>query len=156
MISLVTIQSYYLLFTISPMLYIISPRLAYLISKCVLNSLHLLQPSLHFPSPLTITCLFSVYMNLSLFCSVFHLFCFQISHINEIILHLSFSVYFISFSIVPFRTIHVVCKWQDLIPFYGRVIFQCVYIYVYATSSLFNGHLRYFQNPLTSIQQTYF
>ena len=67
---------------------------------------------------------------------------------SEIVWELSFSVWFISLSIIPCRSIHVVAN-RKLFSFHGWVIFRYIYIYTHIYThthhilihSYINGHL---------------
>ena len=150
----VTTQRYYIILPLTtfPMAYLSCPWRIY----CATGSLFLLLSFTHFAHPLTLLplatiSLFSVFMGLFL---LFCLFCCLDSPISEIVLHLSFSVWFISLSIILSRPIHPSCchKWQDLILFYGWVIFHdgldilhtdrhTPHLYPFIT----DGHLRCFR-----------
>ena len=69
------------------------------------------------PSPISPSCLYlpplgttMVTTNLTLFLWGFFCFCFKIPHISKIIQYLSYSVWLISLSIMPSRSIHVVAN----------------------------------------------
>ena len=121
------------LLTRFPTLYILYPWLIYLAagSLCLLISLtYFSLPPLP-TSPLATTCLFSASVTLFLFyvCLLTCVFFLKIQHISEIIQFLSFSVWLISLSIIPYRSIHVVRNgkisfflWLSSIPFYIVVL----------------------------------
>ena len=94
-----------ILLTIVTKLYITSPWLIYFITE----SLSLLTPFYYFPtfsvpSPIEITILPSVSMSFVLFV---HLL---IVRLSKIIWYLSFSIWLISLSIMPWRSLHVVAN----------------------------------------------
>ena len=93
-------------------------------------------PILPFPpylSPMVITNLFSVSISL-LFFFFYSLVCciFKSPHISDIRQYLSFSAWFIPFSIMPSKSI-CCCKWQNFILFYGWILFHyvCVCMRIY-------------------------
>ena len=52
----------------------------------------------------------------------------MIPHVNDNIQYLSFSVWLISLSIVPSKSIHVVANGKISFFFYGWIVFLCIYI----------------------------
>ena len=89
----------------------------------LLNSFHPFCPSLQPPSHLVTSSFFSVSMSLFPFC-LFIYVVFKILHTSEIICFFSFSVWLISLSKIPFRSVYPYCqKWQDFIPFYDWITF---------------------------------
>ena len=124
-------------------LYIISPGLIYFI----IRSFYFLTISTdftqHLPSHLWQPPICSLYLWVQ-FC--FFIF-FQIPHMNDIIWHLSFSVWLISLSIMISRSICVVTNAGSP-PFNGWIIVQCLFIHIYSTffliHSSIDGHLGHF------------
>ena len=129
-----------ILLIIVTMMYIISPGLIYFI----IRSFYFLTISTdftqHLPSHLWQPPICSLYLWVQ-FC--FFIF-FQIPHMNDIIWHLSFSVWLISLSIMISRSICVVTNAGSP-PFNGWIIVQCLFIHIYSTffliHSSIDGHL---------------
>ena len=96
-------------------------------------------------SPLATTCLFSV--TTTLFVMLLQLFCFQIPHISELLQYLSFSVWFISLSMIHSKSIHVVINgkisflWLSNIPVLCVCVCVCTHTYIFFIHSSLDGHL---------------
>ena len=101
------------------------PRDYYLIT----GSLYILTNFTHFTQPFPFTtCLWQPPI-----CSLYvWVVCVRVylGYTCKIIQHLSFSVWFISFSIMPTRSNHVVSNGKISISFNGWIIFHCIYICV--------------------------
>ena len=110
-----------------------------LMTYFVTGSLNLLTPFTHLP-----TLLPSASGNCQSVLYIHELDCFffKIPHIREIIWYLSFSVWLISLSIVPSRSVHLCCsKCQDFPPFlwlnnislyiHIYTIYSTIYMYMY-------------------------
>ena len=117
---LYSIYSYYKILAIFSVLYNISLQLIYYIHSSLYflipPPILLLPPSL--PTLVT-TSLFLISVTLFLFCYI-HLFIFQIPHISDNKQYLSFSVWLISPSIIPSRSIHIVANGKILFYIFKR------------------------------------
>ena len=79
------------------------------------------------------------------FCFVCSFICvLYIPHISEIMLYLSFSVWFTSLSTVSSRTNHVGLDWQDFILFYSQTIFYCIYVPIFYFSFFYTNSIYFF------------
>ena len=100
------------------------------ICRCTVDPLYPFHPSpIPTPSPLVTTTLFSVSTYLVLFdlvCS-FILFVLHIPHMSEIIWYLSFSIWLISLSIIPSRSIYAVANGKIS----SFLFFFFIYLFIY-------------------------
>ena len=124
-----------ILLTIIPMLYITSLWLMYFI----IGSLYLLLPFTYFVCPHSPSLwqlpVCSLYLWVC-FCFVLFVLFFKIPQKSEIIWYLSFSVWLISLSIIPFRSI----VFLQMVRFHSFFCLSNILFYTYTTSSL-SSHL---------------
>ena len=90
--------------------------------------------------------LFSVSMSLLLF-YLFVYFVLLIAHVCEIIWYLSFSVWFISLSIIPSRSIHVVANGKTSFLWLSNIPLNMYHHFLIHSST--DGHLGHFHNLAT-------
>ena len=82
------------------------------------------------PFPLPIGNHRFVLLSVSLFlCCYIHLFVLFLDSTHKQLQNICFSLWFVSLSIIPSRSIHIVANGKSFILFYGWVVFHCVYVF---------------------------